>query len=513
MRVSTKEIIAAVSVWAWSAAALSIPAIRDAASQICPRSMEEMQQLQDKLSATAKIYFPGSTEFVEASVRWSNLHAPTVNVVVVPGTEQDVSETIKFANKQNIPFLAYNGHHGATTTLGSMSYGIEIFLKQLKSIQIATDGKSVTVGGGINSKVVTDTLWAAGKQTVTGTCECVSYLGPALGGGHGWLQGHHGLLADQFLSMNVVLADGSIKTIDENSDLWWGMKGAGHNFGIVTSLTSKIYDIQHTNWSIVTFIFSGDKVEAVYEAANKFLPKNGKQATDVHNWSYWLRSSDLDPVNPVIIFYLIQEGVNAVNSAYSQAFYDIGPIVATPQTGTYRDLAKWTNIALDSQPCLDLGTNNPRFPIYLDSYNVAAQKKVYEAFAEVTSGSSAFNGSLFMFESYAVQGVQDISAASSAFAFRSESILAAPLLSYTPNGSALDEQATGFGTKLRNILHEATGRDVLRTYINYSFGDETEQEIYGSESWRQCRLKTLKKKYDPEGKFSFYAPVVHNEHE
>jgi FAD/FMN-containing dehydrogenase len=178
-----------------------------------------------------------------------------------------------------------------------MSYGIEIFLKQLNSIQIATDGKSVTVGGGINSKVVTDTLWAAGKQTVTGTCECVSYLGPALGGGHGWLQGHHGLLADQFLSMNVVLADGSIKTIDENSDLWWGMKGAGHNFGIVTSLTSKIYDIQHTNWSIVTFIFSGDKVEAVYEAANKFLPKNGKQATDVHNWSYWLRSSDLDPVN------------------------------------------------------------------------------------------------------------------------------------------------------------------------------------------------------------------------
>jgi hypothetical protein len=94
MRVFTKEVIAAVSVWAWSAAALSIPAIRDVASQICPRSMEEMQQLQDKLSSTAKIYFPGSTEFVEASVRWSNLHAPTVNVVVVPGTEQDVSETV-----------------------------------------------------------------------------------------------------------------------------------------------------------------------------------------------------------------------------------------------------------------------------------------------------------------------------------------------------------------------------------------------------------------------------------
>jgi phosphoribosylformimino-5-aminoimidazole carboxamide ribonucleotide (ProFAR) isomerase len=46
-----------------------------------------------------------------------------------------------------------------------MDYGIEIYLPQLNSISIAKDGKSVTVGGGINSKNLMDTLWAAGKQT------------------------------------------------------------------------------------------------------------------------------------------------------------------------------------------------------------------------------------------------------------------------------------------------------------------------------------------------------------
>jgi hypothetical protein len=46
-----------------------------------------------------------------------------------------------------------------------MDYGINIYLPELNSIKIAKDGKSVTVGGGINSKKVTDTLWAAGKQT------------------------------------------------------------------------------------------------------------------------------------------------------------------------------------------------------------------------------------------------------------------------------------------------------------------------------------------------------------
>jgi FAD/FMN-containing dehydrogenase len=137
-------------------------------------------------------------------------------------------------------------------------------------------------------------LNANAKKTVTGTCECVSYLGPALGGGHGWLQGHHGLIADQFVSMDVVLANGSLKTIDANSDLWWAMKGAGHNFGIVTSVTIKTFDIEQPEWAIETLTFSGDKVEAVYQAANDHLLQNGTQPVDIINWSYWLNNPSAD---------------------------------------------------------------------------------------------------------------------------------------------------------------------------------------------------------------------------
>jgi FAD/FMN-containing dehydrogenase len=138
---------------------------------------------------------------------------------------------------------------------------------------------------------------------VTGTCECVSFLGPALGGGHGWLQGHHGLVSDQFTSMNMVLANGDMVTINSTSDLWWGMQGAGHNFGIVTSVTTKIYDIVQPNWAIETIIFSGDKVEAIYEAANKHILQNGSQSSDIINWSYWLNDATLDTkqVRPLLL--------------------------------------------------------------------------------------------------------------------------------------------------------------------------------------------------------------------
>lgn len=196
-----------------------------------------------------------------------------------------------------LPFLAYDGVHGSLTTLGKMDSGIAISLAPLSSVEVAADGRTATIGGGTMSKTVTDELWAAGKQTVTGTCECVSYMGPGLGGGHGWLQGHHGLIGDQWVSLNIVLADGSAKTVDDDSDLWWALDGAGHNFGIVTSVTAKVFDIEHRNWAIETITFRGDQVEAVYRAANEHLTRDGEQPVDVVNWSYWMNNPDVDAKN------------------------------------------------------------------------------------------------------------------------------------------------------------------------------------------------------------------------
>lgn len=71
---------------------------------------------------------------------------------------------INFANKNSIPFLAVNGVHGSISTLGGMKSGIQIRLSKLNSIKIAKDGKTATIGGGVRTKDLTDTLWTAGKQ-------------------------------------------------------------------------------------------------------------------------------------------------------------------------------------------------------------------------------------------------------------------------------------------------------------------------------------------------------------
>ncbi|KAM0332090.1 hypothetical protein ACHAQA_002361 [Verticillium albo-atrum] len=501
------EVFTALAVWSVISTARSAPEGPDWLGGACPKD-KELATFAKRLSSNAKIYFSGSDEFVVASTRWSNLEAPTVDLVISAGTAKDVSEIVKFANYKKVPFLAFNTAHGALTTLGRMDHGIEIDLEQLTSVDVSKDGKTAKIGGGTVSKTVTDSLWAAGKQTVTGTCECVSYLGPLLGGGHGWLQGHHGLIADQVLSFDIVLADGTLQTVDSSSDLWWALRGAGHNFGIITSVTSKVYDIVHTDWAIETIVFSGDKVEAVYEATNQHLLKNGSQPVDIINWSYWFNNPNLDAEKPVMEIYIIQEGVKEVDSKYTAPFHALGPLQVRPDAGTYHDLAGWVGIALDSFPCQKIGLNNPRFPVYLQEYNPAAQRKAYDLYAEATHATPEFFDSLFMFEGYSTQGVKAIDSDSTAYAFRGDNLLFAPLISYRSTGPELDQKAADLGNQLRQIIQDGTGREELHTYVNYAFGNEEPKNWYGSEGWRQERLQALKDKYDPQGKFSFYAPIA-----
>ncbi|RDW72816.1 putative FAD-dependent oxygenase [Coleophoma cylindrospora] len=481
------------------------------------RDIEECQvesvnytQLAEQLSSTAQVYLSGSDAFDSAVMRWSNLSTPVANVVVLPSTEQDIVTTVKFANQHSLPFLTTNGVHGSISTLGQMTSGIEIHMSQLSSITVASDGQTVTIGGGVISKNLTDALWAVGKQTVTGTCECVSYLGPALGGGHGWLQGRHGLVSDQFVSMNMVLANGSLITVDETSELFWAMKGAGHNFGIITSMTSKIYDLEHSNYAMETLMFSGDQVEAVYQVANEqWLINGATMPVDLINWSYWYYDPTTDAEKPVIAMYLIQEGVDTVSENYTNPFLALNPLSSTPSSGTYLDLAAWTGIALDSTPCQKTGNANPRFPIYLKSYNTTAQALVYDLFKEATTNASTpFSNALFMFEGYSQQGVKSFSDDATAFAYREDNLLVAPLLTYARNGTALDEVASKLGNQIRQILYEGSGETTLNTYVNYAFGDETPSAWYGSEEWRQDRLRALKEDFDPKGQFSFYAPIA-----
>ena len=131
-------------------------------------------------------------------------------------------------------------------------------------------------------------------HVVTGGCECVSMIGPGLGGGHGLLQARHGLVSDQFISLKMVLSNGSLQTIDRKHELWWAVRGAGHNFGIVTSIKARIYDVERPSWAFRNFTFTGDKVEELYGRINEHLLVNGTQPVDLFHYSILTKIAAVD---------------------------------------------------------------------------------------------------------------------------------------------------------------------------------------------------------------------------
>lgn len=81
------------------------------------------------------------------------------------------------------------------------------------------------------------------------------------------------------------------------------------------------------------------------------------------------------------------------------------------------------------------------------------------------------------------------------------------MIAYTPN-SSLDAAAILLGKEMRQLFHDGAepGRP-LTTYVNYAFGDEPSQQMYGYEPWRLQKLRALKKQYDPRNRFGYYNPI------
>ena len=149
-----------------------------------------------------------------------------------------------------------------------------------------------------------------------------------LGGGHGFIQGDHGLVADNLLTARVVLANGSVITVSDtdHQDLFWGLRGAGHNFGIVTEVTVKLYDVPDDDtWYYENFVYTGDAVEEVFAQLSSIKDEAPVQ---FQHYSVFLRSPDVDPVNVsypstarlCTITYVVT--INYSNSRYVVIFSD-----------------------------------------------------------------------------------------------------------------------------------------------------------------------------------------------
>jgi UDP-N-acetylenolpyruvoylglucosamine reductase len=154
----------------------------------------------------------------------------------------DVIAAVNFARSHNLLVaIRGTGHNVAGTSL--CDGGLVIDLSLMKSVRIDPLGRRARVEGGASWGELNHDLQAFGLAATGGFISTTGVSGLTLGGGLGWLVRKHSLALDNLVSADVVTADGQllIASASQNEDLFWGLRGGGGNFGVVTSFEFQVH--------------------------------------------------------------------------------------------------------------------------------------------------------------------------------------------------------------------------------------------------------------------------------
>jgi hypothetical protein len=199
-------------------------------------------------------------------------------VIARCGSAEDVARVIAFARSHDLPLAVRGGGHNGGG-LGSVDDGVVADLSPLHSVSVDAGARTVRVGGGATWAEVDAATHEHGLAVPCGVISTTGVGGLTLGGGIGHLTRGYGLTIDNLLAVEVVLADGEQVTAsgDENTELFWAVRGGGGNFGVVTEFTFRAHPVTDvvggpTFWPL-------EQTDELLAAYREFLPTLARNAT------------------------------------------------------------------------------------------------------------------------------------------------------------------------------------------------------------------------------------------
>ncbi|KAK7024498.1 hypothetical protein VNI00_016250 [Paramarasmius palmivorus] len=203
--------------------------------------------LRDKFAnAGIEAVFPGDAPYVNASKGYNLRFDPRPIAITYPNNAEQVSFVVKAGVKEGVRVVARSGGHSyIANSLGSSDYSpaIIVNLSNLNNITYDPTTETAVIQPGNRLGQVALALNEHGRAIPHGRCSWVGFGGHSGFGGWGFSSRMWGLTLDNVLSAEVVLANGTIvrASEDENSDLFWAVRGSSASFGIVTSITVRTH--------------------------------------------------------------------------------------------------------------------------------------------------------------------------------------------------------------------------------------------------------------------------------
>jgi FAD/FMN-containing dehydrogenase len=165
-------------------------------------------------------------------------------LIIQPGNSADVVRAVDLACEKGLLLTVRGGGHsvaGHAVADGA----VMVDFSALKAMDVDPEARTVRAWPGLRLGEFDARTQDFGLATTLGTVSDTGISGLTLGGGIGWLMRKYGLACDNLLAAEVVTADGQVRRASEteNPDLFWAIRGAGHNFGVVTELTYRLHPV------------------------------------------------------------------------------------------------------------------------------------------------------------------------------------------------------------------------------------------------------------------------------
>ena len=187
---------------------------------------------------------PESPGYDDARAIWNAMVDKRPGMIVQCAGAADVTRAIDFAREHGLLVAVHGvGHNIAGNAV--CDGGIMISLAGMKSVRVDPKAKRAWVEPGVTLGDLDNETQAYGLAVPVGINSTTGVGGLTLGGGFGWLSRKHGLTIDSLISADVVTTAGAFvkASADENPDLFWGIRGGGGNFGIVTSFEFQLHPV------------------------------------------------------------------------------------------------------------------------------------------------------------------------------------------------------------------------------------------------------------------------------
>lgn len=430
-----------------------------------------------------------------------NLRVPSVpSLLVFAESAQQVSDVVSCAASSGLNITARGGGHSyASLGLGGESDHLVIDLTRMNNITVNQNTYVATIQAGARLGDVASELFKQGGRAIShGSCPAVGISGHALHGGYGWASHNRGLALDWIAGAHVVLANGTHVhcSATEHDDLFWAIRGAGSNFGIVTSYEFYTFAAPRTSipfsvtLSWTTEQQKTDGIRALVEFA-KDMPTEINMRLNAHNGGRHtfegVSYGDEDELRNILAPLLEQTG---------------GDVTAKP--GTWVQGLEYFAENNSLTVPLPYHEHGNFYATSLTLKELRGQSLVNFAHYWATAASNE-TGWFFQLDLHGGENsaVTQVPNSATAYAHRDKAFLI-QFYRYAPDSAPFPEEGIEFLRNWVNTTSEPLEDGNWGMYINYvdsQLDRDTATKLYYGENL--AKLQQIKAKYDPDDVFRY----------